>query len=198
MKNKDKMVAWRFILSLSVIIGLTLVGSSYAQNIDFKLFQPLQVKEKKGKHRPIEVEEFTKSYGHWVKVPEKGYVWRPTGVPARWNPLQEGHKVWNPAINGYVWESPNRPWGWLPLDYGQWELYAQTDWVWVPNQTHVVITPNGVSFHLDIGPEPFTVGPPPPVYLPEEEEEHHPRGHAYGHYKNKHKQKHDDDGEEED
>ena len=182
---------------ISVVFLFLLTGISNGQNFAFQDHRPIFIKDKRD-HHPEELEKSMKLHGRWIQVPKAGYVWRPNDVPSRWNPVKEGHRVWSPAVRGYVMEYPERPWGWLPLEEGHWAQYAGPGWVWVPNQTHIMISPDGISLHFDlfnIGIGPVPPPPPPPAYYPEEEE-HHPRGHAYGHRKQGHH--HDDEDEEED
>ncbi len=68
-------------------------------------------------------------YGHWYNNPSYGWVWRPMGLAAGWQPYTYGRWVSSPA--GLVWVS-YEPWGWAPFHYGRWELLLGTGWVWIP------------------------------------------------------------------
>ncbi len=68
-------------------------------------------------------------YGHWYSNPTYGYVWRPVGLTAGWQPYLFGRWASSPA--GLVWVS-YEPWGWAPFHYGRWEFLLGTGWVWIP------------------------------------------------------------------
>ncbi|MGD0309190.1 MAG: DUF6600 domain-containing protein [Acidobacteriota bacterium] len=68
------------------------------------------------------------SYGHWVYVPDYGWVWAPTVAPD-WAPYREGNWVWEPYY-GWTWAS-YEPWGWAPYHYGRWFSWRNS-WVWWP------------------------------------------------------------------
>ncbi|HEX8961295.1 MAG TPA: FecR family protein, partial [Geobacteraceae bacterium] len=56
--------------------------------------------------------------GEWVRVPEYGYVWRPTVMATgEWSPYREGR--WVGRGEEYVWVS-SESWGWAPYHYGRW------------------------------------------------------------------------------
>jgi hypothetical protein len=180
---------------ISIVVLFLSTGISLGQKFEVKQYHPVFIKDK-GEHHPEELERSMKLHGRWIQIPKTGYVWRPNDVPSKWNPVKEGHRAWSPAVRGYVMEYPERPWGWLPLEEGHWAHYSGPGWVWVPNQTHIVISPDGISLHFDL----FNIGlgsvpPPPPAYYPEAEEEDHPRGHAYGHHKH---DRHHDEEEDDD
>lgn len=68
-------------------------------------------------------------YGSWYRSPAFGWVWRPVGLHAGWQPYTYGR--WVPSPAGLVWVS-HEPWGWAPFHYGRWELLFGTGWVWIP------------------------------------------------------------------
>ena len=73
-------------------------------------------------------------YGHWMKHPRWGNVWKPSGVPADFRPYQDGH--WeNTDDAGTVWVS-DYSWGDIPFHYGRWGYDASYGgWLWVPGYT---------------------------------------------------------------
>jgi hypothetical protein len=85
-------------------------------------------------------------YGHWVTVPDYGYVWTPY-VGVSWAPYQAGRWVWEPYW-GWTWVS-YEPWGWAPYHYGRWFCYANS-WYWWPGPSPLhyrpVWAPAYVSF----------------------------------------------------
>ena len=69
------------------------------------------------------------AYGSWTQVPEYGWSWRPSQVPAGWAPYRFGHWVWI-APWGWTWVE-DEPWGFAPFHYGRWANY-RSNWIWVP------------------------------------------------------------------
>ncbi len=69
------------------------------------------------------------AYGSWNQVPEYGWSWRPSQVPAGWAPYRFGHWVWI-APWGWTWVE-DEPWGFAPFHYGRWANYYD-NWIWVP------------------------------------------------------------------
>ena len=69
------------------------------------------------------------AYGSWTQVPEYGWSWRPSQVPAGWAPYRFGNWVWI-APWGWTWVE-DEPWGFAPFHYGRWANYRST-WIWVP------------------------------------------------------------------
>lgn len=68
-------------------------------------------------------------HGSWYRNPTYGWVWRPIGLYAGWQPYMHGR--WVPSPGGLMWVS-YEPWGWAPFHYGRWELLLGTGWVWIP------------------------------------------------------------------
>jgi len=68
------------------------------------------------------------AYGHWIDIPDYGWVWSPTVAPD-WAPYRAGNWVWEPYY-GWTWVS-YEPWGWAPYHYGRWCLW-NSSWVWWP------------------------------------------------------------------
>ena len=67
--------------------------------------------------------------GAWSDLPEYGWGWTPTAVPAGWAPYREGRWIWRDPY-GWTWLSRER-WGWAPYHYGRW-VYIGPRWYWVP------------------------------------------------------------------
>src|SRR4051812_33770634 len=72
-------------------------------------------------------------YGNYIYMPGYGYVWRPYGFDASWDPFSDGAWVWYPGY-GYTWVS-GYPWGWMPYRYGRWVYAAGYGWVWQPGNS---------------------------------------------------------------
>ncbi len=97
-------------------------------------------------------------HGHWIYVPDYGWVWSPYGEPG-WAPYRYGRWVWEPYW-GWTWAS-YEPWGWAPYHYGRW-FYYRSSWCWWPGPVHryyrPIWAPAYVSFfgwghglHVSIG-----------------------------------------------
>ncbi len=98
------------------------------------------------------------AYGQWRSVPEYGWCWFPSAVPAGWAPYRFGHWVWI-APWGWTWVE-EEPWGFAPFHYGRWAYYTGA-WIWVPGP--LVVRPcyapalvawvggSGFSFGISIG-----------------------------------------------
>jgi hypothetical protein len=69
------------------------------------------------------------AYGSWNQVPEYGWSWRPSQVPAGWAPYRFGNWVWISPW-GWTWIE-DEPWGFAPFHYGRWANY-RNEWIWVP------------------------------------------------------------------
>jgi hypothetical protein len=69
-------------------------------------------------------------YGSTVFVPGYGYVWRPYGIGAGWDPFSNGSWAWYPGY-GYTFVS-GYPWGWRPYRYGYWCFIPGYGWGWQP------------------------------------------------------------------
>jgi hypothetical protein len=68
-------------------------------------------------------------HGRWSHYPSYGWVWRPVGVVANWQPYVHGR--WTRCHNGLFWVG-YEPWGWAPYHYGRWEFILGSGWAWIP------------------------------------------------------------------
>jgi len=110
------------------------------------------------------------TYGGYNYVPGYGYMWRPYGYDASWDPF--GYGAWS-YYPGWGWTFiSGYPWGWAPYRYGSWYNVPGYGWMWRPgygnawNAVPVVSNPPGSFRPLrppKTGPGPTTiVGTPPP------------------------------------
>ncbi|WP_317203630.1 DUF6600 domain-containing protein [Janthinobacterium sp.] len=72
--------------------------------------------------------------GSWRAVPDYGYVWAPTRVPAGWAPYRDGHWSWVEPW-GWTWVD-DAPWGFAVSHYGRW-ANLRGGWCWVPGPVAV-------------------------------------------------------------
>ncbi|MDP9267900.1 MAG: FecR family protein [Acidobacteriota bacterium] len=72
-------------------------------------------------------------YGSYINAAGYGYVWRPYGYSASWDPFSDGAWVWYPGY-GYTWVS-GYAWGWMPYRYGRWVYIGGYGWVWQPGNS---------------------------------------------------------------
>jgi len=71
-------------------------------------------------------------YGEWVRDPDYGYVWHPTGVDDHWAPYTDGY--WAYTDSGWTWVS-YEDYGGIVYHYGRWAHIPDEGWVWVPGYT---------------------------------------------------------------
>ncbi len=68
-------------------------------------------------------------FGRWLRTPEQGLAWSPTGAGWGWRPYSNGRWVF--TEEGWTFAS-DEPWAWATFHYGRWVLTPAYGWLWIP------------------------------------------------------------------
>ncbi len=101
-------------------------------------------------------------YGGYSMVPGYGWMWRPYGFDASWDPFGYGAWSFYPG-SGWVFIS-QYPWGWTPYRYGSWVFVSGGGWYWRPGGNYYNWYSSPVIYNRPLGFVPPT--PPNRNYGP--------------------------------